>query len=182
VEVEASSLAFELTPEEAQRARRGLAANLSPLPGSSFLRALFIPAAVGMVIDFASSGRASGIIPFHMPFWSIGVVVGAVLASGLLVIAPLSASRAQISTTVHLSETGFTVHRRGRLMNTTWESLDRIGETPEFFFLYPSDVTAVVLPKRTLGTKAIEQLRAVRQAREQVTARAFALWGRRFPW
>ena len=158
-------------------------------PGTWTVVSILASVFIGYIgVALAGHELTSRGVPNYMQ-WALAVLSATSVLLASLAIRWVSALRpysetatGQGSTTVHLSETGFSVHGPGQSLTAMWASLRRIAETTEFFLLYVSDVRAVVLPKRAVPNEATEQIQAIRQREEQRIARAFALWGRRFPW
>ena len=56
---------------------------------------------------------------------------------------------------------GFSVERAGTIEKNEWTSVVKVDETPDYYFIYVSEVAANTIPKRKLNTKESEELKSI---------------------
>ena len=137
----AISIEFQLTLEEARHARQALLMNPPFEPGTWTVVSILASVFIGYIgVALAGHELTSRGVPNYIQ-WALAVLSATVVFLASLAIRWVSALRpysetatGQGSTTVHLSETGFSVHGPGQSLSATWASLRRIAETTKFSF------------------------------------------------
>lgn len=177
-----ANLEFQLDPDEAKRARHDLSLAfvgyvirsdwwLAAVPlAASFLFGWLIAASLRSAHDYV--------------FDAIQLGITAVGAEAIFLVGFLAIQRRATAPgiwTISVGDNSLVVDGPRLCFDVPWLRVRKIAETAEFFTAYASFLRAVVIPKRAVPDEAAQRLRDIQFRKDQEVSRAFAEWGRRFP-
>ena len=169
-------ITFQLTDDEARRAREALIVSDDPMGNPQMLR-IFITIPIGLVAGYLIANIFGvGVSPSLVSPLRTAIIIGSgitaiLLTDGILLRRMYSTISATRPITVHLAQQGLAVDRSGLAVRIPWHRVRRIEETPDLFILYVSKSPGLVLPKRSTSKRS-NRMAASGSSEARTTSRA----------